>query len=232
MNEPAKKLAPVMRWALENTEGSTRLTENTVGFFCHRLSAGQTVYLPAGDGGRVLFVCEGEACAGKQLLKRHSIHAGEAKAMQVCAQCDSLLLEIRTNADALAYALHYEDAPTYREDCKSEKTVSRMLLPARTVQGFAMGSVQTAGRDLIAPHSHPDVDQYFFGLSENNCVLLIEGKEYPFGGNELVHIPLGSTHGVLLEEEHICHYLWMDILLNEAALTYMDEAHKLQGEAL
>ena len=83
--------------------------------------------------------------------------------------------------------------------------------------------------DLIAKHTHPMLEQFFFGLDENNCIALIDDVRYPFTGNMLLHIPLGSDHGVLLEETHACHYLWMDFLLNEEALRYMDEAHRLNN---
>lgn len=103
-----------------------------------------------------------------------------------------------------------------------------MLVPARIVPRFAMGSVQTSGPDFIATHTHPMVDQYFFGLEENRCIALIDGKEVPFGGNTLLHIPLGADHGVKLEYHHVCHYLWIDFLLNEDGLEYMDQAHKIK----
>ena len=92
---------------------------------------------------------------------------------------------------------------------------------------FAMGSVETYGKDRIEQHSHPHLEQYFFSLAENNCIALIDDLQYPFGPNSVLHIPLGSNHGIHLDDEHSCHYLWIDFLLNEEALEYLDTAHTI-----
>lgn len=228
-------------WFLQkHTGGSVCLQRSPeTDFYCHIGKTGDSLRFSACPGAvRVLFVCSGTLRDGEAILEARTVYIPEPEAplcLDVAADC--LLLELfRHNGccteAALPYRLDYEDALTYTEDCKSAKTTSRMLIPARIVPDFAMGSVQTAGEDMIAPHTHPDVDQYFYGLEENNCILTVDGKEYPFGGHHLVHIPLGSLHGVRLEQQHTCHYLWLDSLLNDAALAYMDEAHQLQGGAL
>lgn len=207
-------------------------------FLIHQLKAGETLYLPVCERAvRILFLCGGKAETDAYVLEERAVYIGDPqKALSLKAAADSTVLEIlrytetcEMQNDCYPYVLQYNDAPTYTEDCKSLKTTSRMLIPPRVVPRFAMGSVQTAGEDLIAPHRHPDVDQYFYGLPENNCILLVDDREQPFG-NELLHIPLASEHGVKLESHHTCHYLWMDLLLNTQALEYMDEAHKMQGE--
>ena len=132
-----------------------------------------------------------------------------------------------SRSEQLPYYVEYDLAPTYREDCKSEKTVSRMLIPARVVPNFAMGSVQTAGVDRVEKHSHPMLEQYFFGMADNNCVAMIDDVEFPFGPNTLLHIPLGSDHGILSAENQTVHYYWMDFLFGEEGLTYMDTAHTM-----
>jgi len=86
------------------------------------------------------------------------------------AVADSALLEINLfsevppESDKLPYFINYADAHTYKEDCKSEKTVSRMLLEPRIVPSLAVGSVETYGKDLIEQHTHPMLEQFFFGL--------------------------------------------------------------------
>jgi hypothetical protein len=46
---------------------------------------------------------------------------------------------------ALPFALDYKDASTYRESFKSEKTISRTLIPKGLIPRFAAGSVQVNG---------------------------------------------------------------------------------------
>ena len=212
---------------------------------CHVLPAGETVQFSACENFvRILFFCAGEVTVEDTKTHRFTgrgVYIGKTdRPLTVAAQKDAKLLELCRwlepeefasvlHSKDLPYCLAYADAHTYTEDCKSPKTTSRMLVPQRLIPRFAMGSVETYGTDLIAKHTHPMLEQFFFGLNENNCIALIDDVRYPFTGNMLLHIPLGSDHGVLLEETHACHYLWMDFLLNEEALRYMDEAHRLNN---
>lgn len=211
---------------------------------CHQINARKSLVLPICHNTlRVLFLCNGCVTANETLLSERTVFIEDPlKTLVLAADTNSLILEIIypvTTADfceaapkSYPYVLAYKEAPTYTEDCKSATTVSRMLVPPRILPGFSMGSVQAEGPDLIAPHCHGNVDQYFFGLSENNCVALIDGCRHAFTRNELLHIPLNSIHGVLLEENQSCHYLWIDFLLSEEALLYMDQAHKMEGGSL
>jgi len=149
------------------------------------------------------------------------------------AVADSALLEINLfsevppESDKLPYFINYADAHTYKEDCKSEKTVSRMLLEPRIVPSLAVGSVETYGKDRVEAHEHPDVEQLFFGFSENDMHLKINGELFYMGGNTLVHIPLASSHGVEVDDGGCAHYVWIDYIINENGLEYMDSAHEM-----
>ncbi|MCI8660292.1 MAG: hypothetical protein HFG54_08630 [Lachnospiraceae bacterium] len=127
----------------------------------------------------------------------------------------------------LPFFQNYEKAPRYREEGKSEKTINRMLVPQRMIPRFAMGSVETYGRDTVAKHSHPMLEQYFFSFRENDCFILIDDEQYPYPGNTLLHIPLGSDHGIVSEEGQTIHYVWMDFLFGDQGLKYMDEVHHM-----
>ena len=129
------------------------------------------------------------------------------------------------SSDQLPYFADYYKAQTYSEECKIEKTISRMLVPARIVPSFAMGSVQTSGKDMVEKHSHPMLEQYFLGMAENECTALIDDIEFPFGPYTLLHIPLGSKHGISSSEDQQVHYYWMDFLFGEEGLKFMDTAH-------
>lgn len=124
----------------------------------------------------------------------------------------------------------YLDAEQYRDPFKSEKTISRAILPQRVIPRFAMGSVETYGEDLIGQHAHPLLDQFFFGFPENDMELLIDDLSYPMKGDSLLHIPLGSNHGVKVGANQTAHYIWIDFIQNpEAANAYLDEVHKPTG---
>lgn len=211
---------------------------------CHVLPAREAILFSAcEDYVRILFICSGEVTVQDSAASREfagrGVFIGKAdQAVTVHAKTDARILELCRwlepdefnlilHSEALPYCLAYSDASKYTEDCKSPKTVSRMLVPQRLIPRFAMGSVETYGKDRIEKHTHPMLEQFFFSLEENNCIVLIDDLQYPFPGNMLLHIPLGSDHGVLLEEEHACHYLWMDFLLSEDGLQYMDQAHKI-----
>ena len=138
--------------------------------------------------------------------------------------------EFKKAKNELPYVAEYLKAKKYTEECKSPKTISRMLVPARIVPRFSMGSVQTSGDDLIEKHAHPMLEQYFISMKENNCSVLVDEVIMPFGGNTLLHIPLGSEHGVKSEKDQVVHYFWLDFLFDESGLKYMDTEHILLDE--
>ena len=196
---------------------------------------------------RVLFLCAGEVefAVGEERWS----YCGKAfialkpdQGVNVRVKKNSDLLEIRWNMNAddkkeiaagdTVYPVtgKYEDAMQYRDPFKSEKTISRALLPQRTIPRFAMGSVETDGDDLIGQHAHPLLDQFFFSFPENDMDLLIDDIVYPMGGNSLVHIPLGSNHGVKVGSAQTAHYIWIDFIQDpEEANRYLDEVHKPTG---
>ena len=149
---------------------------------------------------------------------------------------DAHLLEIRwkltekeiqeMESAALPFTQTYEQAQKYRDPFKSEKTISRAIVPHRVLPRFAMGSVETYGTDLIGQHAHPLLDQFFYSFSENDCILLIDSLQHPMKGDTILHIPLGSNHGVFVGETQCAHYLWIDFIPDESGLNYLDEVHK------
>jgi mannose-6-phosphate isomerase-like protein (cupin superfamily) len=120
----------------------------------------------------------------------------------------------------------YAECEHYRDYFKSEKTVSRTLVAPFTLPRFCMGSVQTTGPDRIEPHAHPMLDQLFFSFAENDCALLVDGASFHFGGNCLLHIPLGSDHGVDAKPGDTVHYLWLDFFEKAEEMQYLVDVHK------
>ncbi len=217
-----------------------------VGLLWRTLPVGGTLSLPAdGQCARVLITVEGEVTvrsAGTEAkLGEGGVYVPTPDApVEVYAPSEACMLELRrqvTGEEMAAfregmpgpYTVDYDSAPTYSEDCKSEKTVSRMLIPAGMIPRFAMGSVETGGDDMVAPHEHPMLEQIFLGLKGNDCTAVIDELKYPFPEGMLLHIPLGSSHGILSAGTQQVRYLWMDFLLDETAMEYMRTAHRMDG---
>lgn len=152
------------------------------------------------------------------------------------AEKDCCLLQIRMDIDpgelkgleedTFPVLRPYENCGHYRDYFKSEKTVSRTLIPPFKLPRFSMGSVQTTGPDQIQPHAHPVLDQLFFSFAENNCELLIDGEAFHFGGNCLLHIPRGSEHGIDATAGQTVHYLWVDFFEKSEDMEYLVRTHK------
>lgn len=209
----------------------------------HAVPAGETKHLePVACGARIIFLCCGDVRAqsgnDERRLSDRTVYIGNTNAaLDITAAADCNFIELIRQLDEteiveidsanLPYSLSYYDAQKYTEECKSPKTISRMLIPARIIPRFAMGSVETGGDDKVDKHTHPMLEQYFFGLSDNNCCLVVDDVKVPFGGNELVHIPLGSDHGIISEGSQKVNYIWMDFLFDEKSLEYMDDAHQM-----
>lgn len=134
-----------------------------------------------------------------------------------------MLTEYRTE---FPVRVPYQDSIQYVDRNKSPKTISRMMIPQRVIPRFSLGSVESYGYDLVKPHSHPMLDQFFFSFPENDMDVLIDGEHIPMGGNMILHIPLGADHGVEVTGDRHMHYMWIDFMPdNELALKRLDSSH-------
>ncbi len=125
----------------------------------------------------------------------------------------------------LPYFKKLSDGERYAERIKSPKTISRTLLPPLIVPRMAMGTVKSLGPDAVALHCHPMLEQYFLGLEGNDITVITDGVRTSLKANELMHIPLGSNHGVEVAEGSRLHYLWIDFFLNRQGQDWLKE-HK------
>lgn len=123
------------------------------------------------------------------------------------------------------YFVQYSECEPYAEAIKSPTTVSRTIVPAHTLPRFCMGSVEARGPDEVAAHAHPVLEQLFFGLPGNSCVVSADRAETALGERTLLHIPPGSSHGVRVGEGQTMHYLWMDFFKQEGDLAYIRDQH-------
>ena len=127
------------------------------------------------------------------------------------------------------YIQEYITSAQYRDRNKSDKTISREMVRQRIVPGFCMGSVESYGYDKVAQHPHPMLDQFFFSFPENDVDVLIDDFKVPMKGDTLLHIPLGSNHGVEVLGDNHMHYIWIDFFLGQAGLDRLDSSHKHTG---
>ncbi|MFY0606530.1 MAG: hypothetical protein JXR10_07440 [Cyclobacteriaceae bacterium] len=119
----------------------------------------------------------------------------------------------------------FEDCEPYTEKIKSPNTVSRTVLPADIVPRVALGTVEAMGPDAVGAHEHPMLDQLFLGLSKNDIVVHADEASTEFKEYSLLHIPLGSSHWVTVEEGKKMYYMWMDFFLTKEGQEWL-KTHK------
>lgn len=204
-----------------------------------REPAGERAFIFLSIDGKFTFAAGGEnrAVSGRYVF----IPSGSQRA-QFRAESPTRLLEIvweippnsreewRDTRFPFPYVQEYFSAAQYRDRNKSDKTISRELVRQRIVPGFCMGSVESYGYDKVAQHPHPMLDQFFFSFPENEVEVLIDDFRIPMGGDTLLHIPLGSNHGVEVREGRHMHYIWIDFFLGQEGLDRLDGSHKHTGE--
>lgn len=209
--------------------------------FYYSIDKGEKLTLEADrENARIFVISKGCVCVNNHKLKERGVAAFAPEDEIVFeAEKDSNIFEIRWyikpdekyDKSKLPYYLNYADAVKYKEECKSDKTISRYLLEQRILPGIAMGSVETYGYDMVKKHTHPYVDQLFFSFDENDMQVLIDDGKFDMKGNTLLHIPLASSHGVLAPENHKVHYVWIDFIIDEQkGLEFLDTAHQIIDE--
>jgi len=173
--------------------------------------------------------------------ERASFVADPNKALEISCSENAHFLEIQwqLNADDQAgLSKHktifplmqiYSECEQYRETYKSQKTISRSIIGHHELPRFCMGTNESYGPDRVGIHEHPLIDQFFYSFSENDVILLIDGKRQPYKGNTLIHFPRVSKHGMEIPEGKKMHYLWMDFIMDPKGVDFLDEVHKMTG---
>ena len=204
---------------------------------------------PNGAAARIFVLVGGKgqlrAAGRSHALAERAIFAPDpAGDFSILALEESLVLEIQwaveegessfMEAFALRapYIQQYSASPLYNETTKSKKTRSRSLLLQRILPRICIGSVETEGPDRVGVHAHPRIEQLFYTFPENEMDLLVDGERHHIGGDILLHIPVGSEHGAEVAPGKKLHYIWIDFVIDDEGLRYLDEAHELHdGEA-
>lgn len=214
----------------------------------HTIKSGNELVFKANCGYyHVLILVDGKAdfsTDGKNFSfdSRTSFVPSPDKSLTVKADTDVQLLEIQwdimdgDDEDIKQYnttfpvVVPYQDSVQYIDPNKSEKSISRMMIPHEILPRFTMGSVESYGYDLVRPHAHPMLDQFFFSFPENDMDVIIDDEKYNMKGNTIMHIPLGSNHGVEVTGDRHMHYMWIDFMPDkEAGLKRLNFSHRPTG---
>ncbi|GAF04233.1 cupin domain-containing protein [Saccharicrinis fermentans] len=119
----------------------------------------------------------------------------------------------------------FADCEPYTEKIKSPNTTSRTVLPADIIPRVSLGTVEAMGPDEVGAHKHPMLDQLFLGLTDNEVVVHADSASTTFKQYELLHIPIGSSHWVSVDENKRMYYLWMDFFLTKEGQEWL-KTHK------
>jgi len=72
---------------------------------------------------------------------------------------------------------------------------------------------------------HPMLDQLFLGLTSNDVTVHADDRSAEFKEYSLLHIPIGSSHWVTVEENKKMYYMWMDFFLTKEGQEWL-KTHK------
>ena len=214
----------------------------------HKIDAGDSMEFSANVGYyHILILIEGTAVYetdGKEYRfdGRTTFVSAPDKSLTVKAETNTEILEIQwdvqegDDADLIEYktvfpvVVPYQESIQYIDPNKSEKTISRMMIPHEIIPRFTIGSVESYGYDLVRPHAHPMLDQFFYSFPENDMEVIIDDEKYNMKGNGIMHIPLGSNHGVEVTGPRHMHYMWVDFMPDkEAGLKRLNFSHRPTG---
>jgi len=173
----------------------------------------ETIAIPSAFSSVTLEVNEGDTLHYLQFIKKLSPQDLE---------------DLRTFPDENKYDIYFtkfSDCEAYTEKIKSPNTVSRTVLPADIIPRVSLGTVETLGPDAVGAHMHPMLDQLFLGLTSNDVTVHADDRSAEFKEYSLLHIPIGSSHWVTVEENKKMYYMWMDFFLTKEGQEWL-KTHK------
>ena len=187
----------------------------------------RTIYLFVKGNGTAIaneetFAIVPETVLVQNAIKNIAIQAGKAdtlhflKIASKLTEQDKLDLETfpKENTQQL-YIKKFTDCEAYTEPIKSPNTISRTIFPNKYIPRIAMGTVQASGPDKVDPHEHAMLEQLFLGLAKNDITVFADDAKTNLPAYSLLHIPLGSSHSVNVDQRKEMYYVWMDFFLDK-----------------
>lgn len=159
-----------------------------------------------------------------QVAEGEELHFLQFTKLLTAADMEDLKSFPAENRYALFFT-RFEDCEPYTEKIKSPNTVSRTVLPADIVPRVSLGTVEAPGPDEVGAHEHPMLDQLFLGLTDNDILVHADGATAELKAYSLLHIPIGSSHGVTVAENKKMYYMWMDFFISREGQEWL-KTHK------
>lgn len=98
-----------------------------------------------------------------------------------------------------------------------KKVLSKELPETLQIKQIAIGYLKPG--EVIEPHVHPDLDEYYYVLEGNGSIYLNEDM-LPFQKDVFVRIPAGITHALKCAEDLTFFYFGVQIISPEQSTSF------------
>ena len=195
---------------------------------CVHLNNGELIDIHVKSGLVILFVSMGSGRIIDSSNTRYDKKLG-SNSFFILKACDTFQLEAKTHGTVivefhlsdynvqeyesnLPMIIEEKDKVLVVDSNKTPITTSTMWLQKNILPGIIIGGVSSRGENKVPFHKHPKIEQVFISLSNNQAKLVIDGLHVDFHENEVIHIPLGSEHGVESSNQGMINYIWLDFI--------------------
>lgn len=115
------------------------------------------------------------------------------------------------------YFMNFKDCPDYTQDCKGDKTYSKMLIQPGRCGRIFMGLCETEISDAIegtAEYGHPAVDQWNCILKGSDIRAAIKDEHFEQHFGDVSYIVAGDDHSCICMPGKLCRYFWLEWYTN------------------
>ncbi|WZL81158.1 hypothetical protein QBE53_15345 [Vallitaleaceae bacterium 9-2] len=186
------------------------------------LNKNEEYTLQSEEGLVIIYTNDGEISCNKKLMTKHSFFITNVikpiGIKSIKSNTNIVIIKIpeykgEIDSDNLPLLIYEEDKTEVIDSQKTPKTISTIWLDKNIVPGLIVGGVRSQGENIVPTHKHPQIEQIFIPFPNNQAKIVIDENKYNF--NEIVHIPLGSNHGVLSYEDGAIDYIWIDFIMED-----------------
>lgn len=91
---------------------------------------------------------------------------------------------------------------------------SHMVLEHEYFGRYSMGWNCGTGPTFIGEHTHPDLEQWYYGLDDTEFYYIAGDEEYEFQGGDISHTVIGTPHGSKSDAGKKIDYVWFELATN------------------